>query len=189
MPGVWFTSDLHLGHKLVAAHRGFLDEAGEPDVNHHDAALWNNWFDQVHPRDQVWVLGDINVGNPEAALRKLALLPGEKHLIAGNHDKCHPVERRSHVWLPRYLQVFASVQLAARRKVAGRTVLLSHFPYVADRGETRYEQWRLADRGEWLLHGHTHSDRKWTSGSELHVGLDAWELRLVPLAAIELAIS
>lgn len=175
---VWFTSDLHLGHRFVAGIRGFND------VGDHDAAIMDNWRKVIRNDDQVWVLGDLAVSSPTRALEQIASLPGIKHLIAGNHDGCHPMHRDSHKWQPKYLTAFASVQPFARRRIDGREVLLSHFPYSKDRHEARYMQYRLRDEGAWLLHGHTHGSER-QEGREIHVGVDAWGLAPVPSHVIE----
>lgn len=175
---VLFTSDPHFGHRLVAGHRGF----GE-DVPAHDIALCDNWRRVVRPDDDVWVLGDIAVSHPARALEIVSELPGRKHLISGNHDACHPMHRNSHKWLGRYLEVFASVQPFARRRINGEDVLLSHFPYDKDRHEVRYTQYRLRNEGKWLLHGHTHEPER-QEGREIHVGVDAWDLTPVRLEVV-----
>lgn len=65
------------------------------------------------------------------------------------------------------------------------TVMLSYFPYATDHTTSaRYLQFRLRDEGNWLLHGHTHAKEKITSRREIHVGLDAWNLRPVSLTDI-----
>jgi len=187
---VFFTSDLHIGHRFVAGLRGF----GE-DVEAHDAELAAQWDKVVNPKgdrgDQVWILGDISVGGDGAQRRALAWLlqrPGRKHLIAGNHDGCHPLHRESHRWQQTYLGVFDSVQMAARRKINGHNVLLSHFPYAGEEwgdhaDHERYPQWRLSDQGSWLLHGHVH-DKERLRGRSIHVGVDAWDLAPVSLEEI-----
>lgn len=180
---VWFTADPHLGHKLVAGLRGF----DGPDE--HDSHFIAMWHKLVRADDQVWVLGDLNMSTPTYALSVFANLLGRKHLLGGNHDACHPMHRDAHKYQRRYLEVFDSVQTMARRRIAGHDVLLSHFPYAADRGEARYTQYRLADEGRWLLHGHTHQNHVMTSDHEIHVGLDAWAQQLVPLQAIEVLIT
>ena len=174
---VWLTSDTHFGHKLVSGLRGFED----PD--HHDAALMENWRKVVKKEDTVWVLGDLCMASPTEALGIISSLPGTKHLISGNHDACHPMHRDAYKHIPRYLEAFASVQPFARQKWAGINFLLSHFPYERDRGEARYMQYRLPDHGEWLLHGHVHTDER-VIGHEIHVGLDAWDLTPVSLTTI-----
>lgn len=184
---VYVTSDLHIGHKLVAAIRD-LDPG-------HDAQLADNWDAVIKSADHVWVLGDISAGGSSGqrnALQWLAQRPGVKHLIAGNHDGCHPMHRDSHKWQSPYLEVFDSVQSAARRRIAGDRVqlLMSHFPYSGDHTEiSRYEQWRLRDVGEVLLHGHTHQPTQITrsdSGTlQVHVGVDAWGMAPVSLEEVE----
>lgn len=183
MGRVWFTSDLHLGHALVAEHRGF------DSVAEHDAYVLDGWARSVSSGDQVWLLGDVAIPRDRdqflGILAQVKTLPGEKHIILGNHDACHPMHRHGYKTFPMFTDVFSSVSTAARRRMAGRDVLLSHFPYTTDRGfETRYPQWRLPDLGTWLMHGHTHAPEKLTSGHEVHVGLDAWDVRPVPIDAV-----
>jgi calcineurin-like phosphoesterase family protein len=155
----------------------------------------------VRADDQVWVLGDISVGgkaNETRALAWIAQRPGAKHLVAGNHDSCHPYRSQAYKWQRTYLEVFASVQQSAVRKVSGQRVLLSHFPFQgAEDGdhtvENRFEEWRLPRIGEntdrWLLHGHTHSPSRGGRGRQLHVGVDAHDLAPVPLSWVEQMIE
>lgn len=190
MSTVWFTSDLHIGHELVAKDRmrgRVLPRHVGAEVDAHDRLLAERWDERVHPDDQVWILGDISAGSKTAqsnALAWLACRPGIKHLIAGNHDGCHPMHRNAHRWQPEYLKVFASVQAFARRRIAGRSVLLSHFPYSNDHSlMPRFGQYRLRDKGELLLHGHTHCGIR-VDGREFHVGVDAWDLAPVNIDEI-----
>ena len=181
MSNIWFTSDLHLGHGKVSEIRGFETPLA------HDMTIVANWHESVAQRDQVWVLGDIATSNLAYALGVLAGLPGEKHLVAGNHDPVHPMHRKAHTQQPRFDEAFASVQPFARRRIDGEDVLLSHFPYNGpggDRGEIRYPQWRLPDLGEWLLHGHTHMADQRRHGKQIHVGVDAWNLAPVSIGTI-----
>ncbi|MEO2133401.1 metallophosphoesterase [Microbacterium sp.] len=182
---VFYTSDLHLGHENVATrHRGF-ESSGD-----HDNTFVDMWLDTVEAGDTVYVLGDV-VGRTRDARYALALLgglPGTKHLVAGNHDPVHPMHRSTFAKdMPAWLEVFATVAPFLRRKLVGRELLLSHFPY-ASWGEgparggaeaARYPQYRLPDLGTPLLHGHTHGAER-THGHSLHVGLDAWGGKLVP---------
>ena len=189
MSRVWFTSDLHIGHATITTVRGY------DSPSRHDAELALNWDTLVAPEDSVWVLGDISAGGREAqtrALEWLSLRPGSKHLVAGNHDGVHPMNRDSHQHFDIYTAVFSSVGTVGYRKVyvrdESRRVVLSHFPYHSscsgegDR-ERRFDQWRLRDEGRPVLHGHTHSPEKLTLSSngtpQIHVGADAWALRPV----------
>ncbi|SIG30645.1 serine/threonine specific protein phosphatase [Mycobacteroides abscessus subsp. abscessus] len=192
MTTVWFVSDLHIGHALVAVIRaeraGIALPANPVDrqlaaIEWHDQTLAEKWDAIVHPGDQVWDLGDNSSGTNTAQMKSLAWLyqrPGEKHLVPGNHDRCHPMYRDAHKWQRDYLQVFQSVQPFARRRIGGRTVLMSHLPYLGDHTTAeRYNQYRLRDEGAWLLHGHTHSTASYlpyVHQRQLHVGVDAWNL-------------
>lgn len=185
MTTVWHTSDLHVGHRMVAELRGFDDPV------EHDAALADNWDAIVDKRDSVWILGDLclqGTGVTNRALQWVSERPGTKHFVAGNHDSCHPaIDRNGYKWMRRYMEVFDSVQTMARRKIAGQNVLMSHFPYQGSGDHTfeeRFTQYRLPDMGEYLLHGHIHSTEK-VRGKMIHVGVDAHDLKPVPLDWIE----
>lgn len=203
---VFFTSDLHFGHLKVAEDRGFYS------TDEHDEYVLGSLVDQTQVGDQVWILGDLTVGGRAAEDRALAMLgvalTGRSlHLIPGNHDSCHPMaNRNSHNRIKSFYEVFESVQLFARRRISGQKVLLSHFPYWGDHtDEDRGVQFRLQDEGEWLLHGHTHSQERgpawdssivWNDGGrskypnhkQVHVGWDAWG-RLVTLEELEEIIN
>jgi calcineurin-like phosphoesterase family protein len=202
----FYTSDLHFGHRLVAGKRGFgsviehteiID--GEPvafrrtdvspeQVAEHDAALIASWNRTVSPGDKVWVLGDVTLYGILDVIERVSQLYGDKHLILGNHDEAHPAHRGSHKKLALYRGVFESVHTMESVRLEGQDVLLSHFPYDGDREADRFTQWRLRDEGLTVIHGHTHlpgqlsrSDR---GSLQIHVGLDAWDMKPVPEAII-----
>lgn len=162
-----FTSDWHLGHGFVAGLRGF------ESVSEHDEAVLASMAGLREP-DIVWILGDL-VGQARhfgAALERVAVLPGRKRLVLGNHDPAHPMHRNAARWTPALAAVFEWWGTGAQLRPG---VVLSHFPYTHDRGADgpRYPQWRLPDVGAILIHGHTHGrTRVW--GREVHVGWDAW---------------
>jgi len=197
---VWFTSDLHLGHAKVAQIRWdrFSDQPGCPSIEDvtrwHDNLLTKNWANAVLRDDQVIVVGDISGGSKarqERALAMIATLPGTKFLISGNHDSTHPMHHRETTKMKKvYLEVFEDVDTVGYRhlKWEGGDVkcLISHFPYSGDReglDNPRYMEFRLQDRGHYLIHGHTHNMTGFVD-RELHVGVDAHNMQLVPLEAI-----
>ena len=165
---VLFTADPHLGHTLVSGLRGFST------VEEHDSWIAQRWIERVKSDDQIWVLGDLTLGNLTNAFSLLSSLPGKKHIVFGNHDVGHPMHRNSNRKQRAYLEVFESVQPFARRKMNGRDVLLSHFPYSGDSKETdRHTQWRLPNQGAWLLHGHTHQSKPMTEAEFVRIGGEA----------------
>jgi calcineurin-like phosphoesterase family protein len=204
----FYTSDLHFGHRLVAGKRGFGTVVeytemtdGEPvtfrrvdvspeQVAEHDATLIANWNRIVSPGDQVWVLGDVTLYGILDVIERVSQLYGDKRLVLGNHDEGHPVHRGSHKKLALYRGVFESVHTSESVRLEGQDVLLSHFPYEGDgEGKTdRFAQWRLRDEGLAIIHGHTHLPGQLTrsdKGSlQIHVGLDAWEMKPVPEAIV-----
>lgn len=186
---VYFTSDPHFKHRLVAAHRGFVqfDVAGNEvgDTEAHDAKIMDNWRAAVRPQDIIWVLGDLGMSaNPTPLLDIIAQLPGRKRLISGNHDAVHPMHTRAYRWFGAYAEVFEFVAPFAKTRVQGMQVALSHFPYLRDRGPSRYMEWRLRNEKMPLIHGHTHGPERLFANKdaqtvEVHVGLDAWGLKPV----------
>ena len=138
---VWYTSDPHFGHRLVARHRGF----GE-DTDAHDAEIIERWNGVVQDVDIVYVLGDLSISAPTRALAILSELPGRKRLISGNHDACWPAHQSAPRSLHKYgyFDVFEWVSPFGKRKIAGEEVLLSHFPYgpKISTGEWLPGEWR-----------------------------------------------
>lgn len=208
--GLFFISDLHLGHALV--HRLRAEKGLCPETEHDDV-LAENWDSAISTGDQVWVLGDV-LANKGREVERYALdwihaRPGTKHLIAGNHDPVFSGHRDCHSALSiarGWTAAFASIQSFARRRIAGQNVLLSHFPYpgtsegIDEHGrpfDDRYAQYRLANLGLPLLHGHTHHAERvswnrwagWKKAPQFHVGLDAWNLEPVALHDLEELIT
>jgi calcineurin-like phosphoesterase family protein len=193
----YFTSDLHIGHRLVSGLRGFLDyddveaceralaeedkdylrEHAEPDSHDQDlAGYWDGAVSAKH--DTVVILGDIASSQFNRALEFIADRPGKKILVSGNHDIVHPMHRRGIGDFEKWSKVFSIITPFERRKTAGISFLTSHFPYEGEGarpGPDRYTQYRLRDEGMPLLHGHTHDREQREHGHSLHVGWDAWQ--------------
>lgn len=154
----YWIADLHLGHEKIAKIRGFKS------YQEHDDHILRQ-LDKLTTGDMLWVLGDISSGNPrheEYALSNLKeTVKSQMHLIAGNHDGVSSIHRQGYKKQREWLEVFDSVQQFGRIKVAGRPVMMSHYPYARSgdgpgRGEARYNEYRLPDAGFPLIHGHTH---------------------------------
>lgn len=179
-----FTSDAHLFHPLVAAERGF-GTLENPDLDGH-AEWWKGlYLEAVRPQDKVCFVGDMTGGGAEATEMMMEFidpLPGEKHVVTGNHDETHPSNKRATSRQRRWLRVFHSVnpflQLILGENDARRWVAVSHFPYFGDAPHAHKErmpEWRLKQTERWLLHGHTHDKMQHVhDGNQLHIGIDAW---------------
>jgi calcineurin-like phosphoesterase family protein len=175
---VWYTSDPHWGHRLVAGHRGF------EDVDAHDSWLYGVYREAFRPGDVVWWLGDLTMRLPagEASFLCLDTQPDAHHrLIYGNHDAGHPMHRGAHRQRDGYARFGLAEAFAKRKLPRVGEAALSHFPYdgEGDRDQPdRYSQWRLRDLGLPLIHGHTHATERVTRSKagtlQIHVGIDAW---------------
>jgi len=184
----WFTSDLHLGDHQVLSYgtRPFRT------VRQMNRVLCDNWSATVGDNDDIWILGDLARGSRlDAMLKLVAGLPGNKHLVVGNHDRCWPY-RSSYgpVEVARYAAgEFASITVEGRMTIGGHDVIMSHFPYATGTqatGERRSV--KPIDDGGWLLHGHVH--RAWLQKRrQICVAVDAWRFAPVHLSTIELLIK
>jgi len=183
-PKVWFTSDLHFGHRNVMTY------CNRPwkDIDEMTQGIIKIWNSTVKEGDTVYVLGDFSL-NPKWSSTIVPLLKGNKILIPGNHDSCYefpPKEinektvresrekyRRRR---ERYIQdgwQFIHQTLTIRLK-DGTHVLLSHLPYAPKEGENfdrRYLSLRPKDEGLILLHGHLHCKYR-KNGRMIDVGID-----------------
>lgn len=208
MGAEFYSSDWHFWHPFVARLRGYAS------TEEHDEALLAAINGQARAGDAIWVLGDLAMGSAGRMFGTIGRVAADVHVILGNHDAPHPEHQGSDRELRRWAEsgVFASVQVGGCRMLAGRKVMLSHFPYEGEghRGghstEDRYTHWRLRDEGRVLLHGHTHDTVKTLPAPrvprvlrgitdpppprrQIHVGVDAWGGRLAARSEVEQLIN
>lgn len=177
----FFTSDTHFGHTNIIKYcnRPFKD------VPHMNSEIVRRWNTVVGSDDVVFHLGDVALGPWEDWKNWLPQLNGHKILVVGNHEKIFPGEnnaRRIERFRPEYERYFEQIvdNLTGLELDDGSVVNLSHFPYEADHMEkARFMDYRLADEGRTLIHGHTHLDQivsRSNAGTlQIHVGMDAWD--------------
>ena len=189
---IWFTADLHLGHKNI------LEYCNRPweTIEEHDAAILQNWHDTVKDGDLVYVLGDVVMGSIKKYAERLDALPGQKHLIAGNHDR---IWRGIEGWSDKknYDAMIAAgfTSWAQANRISNANYLgwdyndpvrLDHFPSegesVAGKPD-RFAEYRPHDHGYIILCGHVH-DQWVTTGFNINVGVDVRNYR--PVSAVEL---
>ena len=80
MSRVFFTSDLHFGHKNLCL--GLRRMSAEES----DQLIINNWNKVVTKRDTVYVLGDITMENKNKIQEYISQLNGRIIIVGGNHD-------------------------------------------------------------------------------------------------------
>jgi calcineurin-like phosphoesterase family protein len=176
---IWFTSDLHFGHKSVIEYcqRPFSS------VEEMDEALINNWNKLVQPSDLVYLLGDIFFHKKQRSDEISARLAGQKILIKGNHDGFSD---------GRYCNTmgYLGCYREALIKLEGTFFRLSHYPcWPTNWTEESHKNLRYPEKRpilrahEWLLCGHVHKAWK-QKGQQINVGVDVWNYQPVSLLQI-----
>lgn len=187
----FFTSDTHFGHANIIKYC----ERPFSDYEAMDSALIKNWNRTVGETDVVYHLGDLALGPSDRWDGILKSLNGYKVFVVGNHDRIFGAEkeRQRLKWDEKYHEWFDEVYENYEGLVLsdGTVVNLSHFPYDGDSHDgDRYSEFRLADNGVPLIHGHTHASfvvdghkarasRSKAGTKMVHVGMDAWHYKPV----------
>lgn len=190
MSKIFYTSDQHFGHKNIIEYC----ERPFNSVEHMNAELIRLHNETVAPEDIVWHLGDFSL-HDKYVTEFLPLLNGTHHLIAGNHDRCHPVhKKKAEKYKEIYLNAgFKSIALSSHCLLPyGIPADMSHFPYasVADLEiyEGKFLNFRPKNHFNYLLHGHIH--RNWKKlGKMINVGVDVWDFKPVSVEQISALIA
>lgn len=156
MSEIWFTSDLHFGHKNIVEYcnRPWTFEEQEQE-------LITRWNSRVGLMDEVYHLGDFTFAGKKGANKTVEIikqLNGRITFIKGNH--CQPTlwdEIAKHN-LAHIVDVCDYKEITIDRT----KVCLFHFPM---------ETWNKAHHGAWHLHGHSHGSCP-PRGKRLDVGID-----------------
>lgn len=158
---IYFTSDLHFGHE-----REFLYKPrGFDNVWDMNDTIIENWNKTISMDDDVYVLGDLMLGNTDASIKLLKSLKGNIHIILGNHDsdariklynECHNV---------------VEIVYATVLKYRKYTFYLSHYPTLT----ANLEGFNSLHQCVINLYGHTHQKTNFFNDIPYmyHVGMDS----------------
>lgn len=174
---IWFTSDLHFGHRNVIrfCNRPFADE------KEMGQAIIQNWNNVVGDNDIVFVLGDTFWFNDSHGIKRvLSQLKGKNiYMLPGNHDDFDHYYR---VDDPRiHLCQDIVVVWITEENQPKHEVWLSHYPMMT---------WPHRENGAYQFFGHIHSHPDKLDGVDqdlpLHwnqadVGCDFWAWNPVDL--------
>jgi len=195
----WFISDIHFGHAnaIVHTNRPFKD------IDEMKETIISNWNKVVKPKDLCIFVGDIFFYHSKNQMvETMGRMNGRKVLVRGNHDQ-----------KPRQM-MNAGFEICVEEmsmKIADEKVLISHYPFAMPEkryrylirknkflrwitGKSRqiypykYHERRPVDRGQFLIHGHTHNKDK-VRGRAIHVGVDAWDFRPINIQEISNLIA
>lgn len=126
---IWFTSDLHLGHRVAIS----MCERPFETVEEMNEILICNINSCVKKNDTVYILGDIaHRTQVDVVNQWIARMNGKKILCKGNHDKKYNVE------------LFAGIYDFLEIMVHGVNVSLMHYPMMS---------WSKSRHGSLHLHG------------------------------------
>lgn len=138
---IWFTSDLHFGHKNIIK---FCNRPWDT-VEEMDKALISNWNSVVKENDIVFDLGDFSFAGKNRWKELIQSLNGKHYLILGNHD------------VSRYpgddvMELFEWVGPQLLLNIDNRYIYLNHYPFLCYAGTYRNKEQIV-----YQLFGHVHS--------------------------------
>jgi calcineurin-like phosphoesterase family protein len=137
MSQIFFSADLHLGHKNIIefCHRPF------DNVEQMDQALIDNINRKIEPADTFYYLGDFTFGSLDRVTEYRQRINCKNiHLIKGNHDRLTDKQ---------YQQFFTTVSMLKEIKADGEHITLCHYAM---------RRWNKSHHGSWHLYGHSHGD-------------------------------
>lgn len=149
----FYTSDLHFGHKKVIDYcdRPFRTADGQLDTLTMDESLIRWYNEIVGPDDNVYIIGDVAMGDKSRIPNLIRRLNGRKHLILGNHDYRKPGIIRPEILQAQREGLLVAVVTELEVIDAGRKLMLKHEPFEVPEGY------------DYALIGHVHNS--WTSAS------------------------
>lgn len=187
---LWFTSDLHFGHRNVIrfCERPFEDE------KQMGPKLIENWNDTVGDNDIVFVLGDTFWFNDSRNIKKvLSSLNGKTiYILPGNHDDFdayHRVDDPRIVLLDDVNVMWLESENNRGWKKKIYEVWMSHYPMMT---------WPHRDNGAFQFFGHIHSQQGKREGvdqdlplhyNQLDVGCDYWNYKPVNFEELKTIIE
>ena len=142
---IWLSSDLHLNHdrEFIWKARGF------DSVQEMNKSIISKWNSLISDGDEVYILGDVMLGNTEDGMHLLSQLNGQLHLIRGNHDTDNRIS-----WFYNSGS-FTEICDAKYLRYSKYHFYLTHYPCLTGNLEKeKLSQMTLN------LHGHTHSQNK-----------------------------
>lgn len=182
---IWFTSDLHFGHRNVLK---FCDRPWN-DEKEMGNGLIENWNNTVGDNDIVFILGDVFWFNDSHSIKKvLSKLKGKNiYIIPGNHDDFKSYHRVDDDRINLCEDVVVTWITREGKKL--QEIWLSHYPMMT---------WPHRENGAYQFFGHIHSKPDKNEGvdqdlplhwNQLDVGCDYWDYKPVSLETLENTIK
>lgn len=139
MQKIFFTSDLHFGHKNIIR----FDNRPFTSVEEMDTELIARWNRKVKVDDLVYILGDFSWYNDTKTAEILRELNGHKILIRGNHDSVSGRIREEFAKVTDYEEITLK---------DNKHIVLCHYPIVF---------FNRHHYGSYMFYGHVHNSHEW----------------------------
>lgn len=158
---IYLTSDLHLGHdrEFIWKVRGFNS------VQEMNEAYVERWNSVIDNEDDVYVLGDLMLGNNDIGVHYLNQLNGNIHVVLGNHDT--PTRQALYkADVHKIVEVKWAIMLIYKKY----HFFMTHFPCMT--GNLEKESLKQMTLN---LYGHTHQQSNFYEDRPYmyHVGVDS----------------
>ena len=157
---IWLCSDWHFGHSrgFIYEPRGFnsIEEMNETIVRRHNFL--------VLPEDDVYVLGDLMLGDNEKGIELIRQMNGKLHIAIGNHDTTPRIE------LYKTLPNLVDINYVHTFKYRKYNFYCSHYPTLT--GNLEAESLKQVAIN---LYGHTHQKHMFYEDRPymFHCGMDS----------------
>lgn len=180
MNNVYFTSDLHFGHRRILELYPNRPFAATKDIDAHDEYLIQRWNEIADKGDDIYILGDFSLRSVDETRKILERLNGRKYLCPGNHDSS--IKSLEHYFIR--VQQIMDVRFKATRfpflKEDVRMVLC-HYPLL---------EWDGINDGVIHLHGHSHGALvNCLSPFRYDVGIDSISNLFIPFSELAKVIT
>lgn len=152
---VFFTSDLHFGHKNIIR----FDNRPFTSVEEMDEVLIHNWNKKVKKNDLVYILGDISWHKDEKTCEIFERLNGRKILIKGNHDRVHGKIKNYFEEITDYKEITLP---------GNKHITLCHYPIVF---------FNRHHYGAFMFYGHVHNSHEWQMTENYKFELEELDIR------------
>ena len=160
MGNIFATSDLHFGHNqaFIWGARGFKS------IEEHDSEIIKRWNEVVTAEDDVYILGDLMLGDNAHGIHCLSQLNGKLHILIGNH--CTSTRQKLYHTLENMVEFCGCATTIKYKK---KQLYLSHYPTITSNMEANPHQ------AVFNLYGHTHQTTNFYNGQPFmyHVGVDS----------------
>lgn len=152
---VFFTSDLHFGHKNIIR----FDNRPFTSVEEMDEVLIHNWNKKVKKNDLVYILGDISWHKDDKTCEIFERLNGRKILIKGNHDRVHGKIKNYFEEITDYKEITLP---------GNKHITLCHYPIVF---------FNRHHYGAFMFYGHVHNSHEWQMTENYKFELEELDIR------------